>query len=660
MSLSVGFDSGLKSLLASQAALQTIGNNIANANTPGYAREQVILSSSGPVTVGGFSFGTGVDVATIRRVVDEGLEQRLLLHGGVLARLGVERAGYQQLESMLTGASLAPQLGGLFGALNGLASHPEDSIGRKDVLAKGRDLAAALRQLSSGLLGFRKDARFAAELRVEEANGLAKQIAALNGQIQAAKGKGLAPHALLDERGRLLGELSKIVESTAIAETGGSMRVLVGGHTLVGGTQAYALVLDGSSDEPALRIQGGVGEIALGEGEVAGLLKLTGEATGALEGNANDFARALILAFNRAHSTGIPASGGFQSLTGAAIPAKGAAGASLPLSDAGYGFEVAPGELYVTVQEGATGSVAKTKIAIDPSESLNDVVAKLSAIPHLSASVDGEGKLRIAAEEGYTFDFSARLDPNPDEAGSFGTVPVSASGVYTGASNDVYTFKPDADGTVGVTPGLTVGVFDSQGNRIATLDVGPGYAPKTEIAVKDGVKVTFGPGDLTAATDSFSLDVVADADTADFLVATGTNAFFTGDSASTIDVRADLAADPALLSLSGTGAAGDGGNLARLLALQTESQESLEGLSLQDFLTKVSSDLGFDAKSAADLETARGQLVADLTREREQVSGVSLEEEMANLVRFQQAFDAAGRYLRVLQDTSASLLDLLR
>ena len=151
--------------------------------------------------------------------------------------------------------------------------------------------------------------------------------------------------------------------------------------------------------------------------------------------------------------------------------------------------------------------------------------------------------------------FSTALDQ-----GSASSAGVMISGTYTGAANDKWTFKPDSDGIIGVTPGLTAGVFDSQRNRIATLQIGEGYAPGTALDVKDGVQVSFGPGSVSqTSNDQFSLDVVADSDSSDVLVALGLNTFFTGDSASTIEVRPDLAKDPSLLSSSLTGAPGDPG-----------------------------------------------------------------------------------------------------
>ena len=71
------------------------------------------------------------------------------------------------------------------------------------------------------------------------------------------------------------------------------------------------------------------------------------------------------------------------------------------------------------------------------------------------------------------------------------------SGKYTGSLNGQLVFTPDADGQIGVTPNLTIGVFNSDGTRLATLDVGAGYSPGDALDLPDGVKVAFGPGQVS-------------------------------------------------------------------------------------------------------------------------------------------------------------------
>lgn len=775
MSLTIGFDTGIKSLLASQAALQTIGNNIANANTPGFSREQIILGETSPISIGGFSLGTGVSIAQIRRIVDDGLEQRILYHRSGLARFSTEAAGYKQIENIWNGAGgngLPASLSGIFNKLSSLGTQPDGKAGRQGVLTSAGDLAAALRGMASSLGGFRDDSRFDTSLRLDQANNIAAQIAQLNNQIGSLTSQQVDAHALEDRRQQLLNDLNQIVEATVIPAQNGMVRVLVGGQTIVGGTKTYDLYLDSSNpDKPELRVRGAIGAIAAGNGAIAGLMKLSEEAVPSLLSKADDFTRELILAFNRLHTTGVPLKGGFEFLQGASAPKAGAAGMTLPMSAAGLPFEVKKGDLFVTTTNNATGDIVKTKITINPSDSMVDFAAKINGVPHLSATMDAAGRMRISADSGYQFDFSPRLDVNPDAAGAFGgssgavstaakapftlaagsalqvkvdggatqnitfntsqfadisaatagevaaainaqltgakavvaggalsivslssgstssiqitdgggapnaalqfstaidtgsptSAHVAVSGSYTGGSNDAWTFKADANGQIGVTPNLTVGVYDSAGNRIATLAVGEGYAPGSKLAIKDGVEVSFGPGELSqTANDQFSLDVIANSDSSDVLTALGLNTLFTGSGIDSIAIREDLAANSDLLATSLTGAPTDTGNVNRFLALQKTSVDSLGGTTLAGVLIETTADLASTTRRAIDLESAQNTLVNDLGRQREQISGVSLEEEMANMVRFQQSFSAAGRFIRVLQETSATLLELVR
>src|SRR5262245_21211457 len=242
MSLSIGYGTGLKSLLASQSALQTIGNNIANANTKGYARQQVILGETTPVSIGGYSIGTGVDITKIRRIVDENLEARLLLHNGTLSRLGVEASGFSELVGIvggLGGTGLSSALASVFSSIASLSSHPEDAIGKQEVLNNGDAMARALRELGARIAGFKGDNEAVAKIRVDEANSLTKQIASINKQIAALKAKGMDAHGLFDQRQQLLTDLSQIVETTVLSQTDGTVRVLVSGHTVVTSTHSF-------------------------------------------------------------------------------------------------------------------------------------------------------------------------------------------------------------------------------------------------------------------------------------------------------------------------------------------------------------------------------------------------------------------------------------
>src|SRR5262249_49502333 len=132
----------------------------------------------------------------------------------------------------------------------------------------------------------------------------------------------------------------------------------------------------------------------------------------------------LIGAANHAHSTGIPATGPFQSLTGSnALRDKNGDGDLTDelLSDAGLPFDVQSGSLFVNVTNRSDSSLSTVRIDIDPAAAtVQDLLDSLDAIPHVNADLDSEGHLQLSADTGYGFDFGARVNPHPDTLGTLG------------------------------------------------------------------------------------------------------------------------------------------------------------------------------------------------------------------------------------------------
>jgi flagellar hook-associated protein 1 FlgK len=238
---------------------------------------------------------------------------------------------------------------------------------------------------------------------------------------------------------------------------------------------------------------------------------------------------------------------------------------------------------------------------------------------------------------------------------------VRVSGAYTGSENDQYSFYAVGDGQVGVTAGLTVSVYDRAGTLVATLDVGDNYEPGTDLEVGNGVKVSFGPGRIQSSTgQAFALDTLADSDTSDILVALGINSFFQGSGAADIAVNPELRANVDALAAGIGSAEGDAGNLVRLLDLRESEVDDLDANTIEDFWADVIGDVGFETAGAEDTLAAQDLLLQRLEAERESVSGVNLDEEMLDMVRFQQSFDAAARFLSTVQELTDTLINLGR
>ena len=238
---------------------------------------------------------------------------------------------------------------------------------------------------------------------------------------------------------------------------------------------------------------------------------------------------------------------------------------------------------------------------------------------------------------------------------------VSVMGTYTGESNGHFRFVPDSDGEIGVTPGLTVGVFDETGTRLATLNVGKGYAHGDRLDVAHGIQVSFGPGELSATNqEQFALDTLSDPDTTDALVAFGLNTFFTGSTAADLGVAERISSDPNLVAAGLKPNAGDGANLNKLLDLRDLSLDSLDSHTIESFYSDIASEIGFETKRATELIASEEELLSFLEEQREAVSGVNIDEEMVNLVKYQQAFQASSRFINVVNEMTDVLINLGR
>lgn len=787
MSFGFGLGAGLRALTAARLGMQTAGNNVANANTAGYSRQRVDLSASLPFGLAGnYQLGTGVDVNGISRIVDDGLERRIQLQLGLLGAAELEQARFDEIENILAepDGGLSESLSGLFGAIGQLSTDPSDRALRGGVVQAASVLTQGFRLVSQRLADLSGSTFPEVQGLVRQVNTRASAIADLNAKIIATEASGATANDLRDTRATHIKELGKLLDTRTIERGSGSVDVLVGGHLLVAGDRTSALNAGkDATGKTKITVGRTTTAAVVNEGRIAALLQQEKGSLPGIQGSIDQLARSTILEWNRLHSTGMSRSGPFSSLLSAYGAqdgdGDGTAGDEL-LSQSGFVFDVQEGDLWVAVTNTATGAMERTRLAIDPrAMTLQDVASAISAIDHLTASIDPNGRLRIAADAGYGFDFSPRLDPNPDGRGTFGgkspsigstgagpydlsgqTFPVSftvttgtaaapvtttvtlaaadfvdpanataaelvaainadlgtagsaievggrlvvrsaqggstaqlglanvgagtalaalglsttttlgrdsevavaVEGTYTGAENLGFVFVPESDGQIGQTPDLRVRVLDGAGNLVTTLAVGRGYEPGEPIDLGNGIKVSFGPGSVSAtAGNVFELDALADSDTSDLLVATGLNAFFLGSSATDIAVNPDLIGNPDRLAAGIGTAQGDAGNLARLLGLRTRDLDDLDVNTLEDFYADIVGDVGFSAAAATAGLQAEDRLLNQLQAEREAMSGVNMDEEMVDMMRFQQSYEAAARFIAVAQEMTDTLINLGR
>lgn len=233
---------GRSALLAHERAITTTGQNIANAETPGYRRQTTDFASQDR------SQGFGVRVLGVEQAVDRFLETQLLRQGALSAGADARRDILDRVQELfpVDGPAVGTALDAFWSAAQRLADRPEDLAVRGDLLARAQELAARIRQTSAGLGRHQReiDARLAGE--VEGVNARLGEIAALNTEIVSAEAGGERANELRDQRALALQELSEHVEVRATERANGAVDVQIesSGVALVIGSDVQEMVVD--------------------------------------------------------------------------------------------------------------------------------------------------------------------------------------------------------------------------------------------------------------------------------------------------------------------------------------------------------------------------------------------------------------------------------
>ena len=245
MSTSPLLSLGMRAMFANQAALQTIGQNIANANTQGYSRQEVVLTTPEGQFTGAGYFGKGVNVQTVTRSHNEFLTREAAAAKSQAFADTTMQSQLAQLEKLFpTGDDgIGQSANDFLNALVDVASRPSDPSARQVVLGKAQALAARFQSAGQQLADLQSGVVSDMNADVKQVNELAKQIAAANDQIARSAGTSHTPNDLLDKRDQLISQLSQYVQvSTVPNSRDGTTGVFIGGgQVLVLGGQAQQL-----------------------------------------------------------------------------------------------------------------------------------------------------------------------------------------------------------------------------------------------------------------------------------------------------------------------------------------------------------------------------------------------------------------------------------
>ncbi|TWI09029.1 flagellar hook-associated protein FlgK [Aerolutibacter ruishenii] len=616
---------GSSALLAFQRALSTVSHNVANAATPGYSRQRVELEAR--PGHGSSAIGNGVDVARLQRLADGLVFARQVDSSGELGRLTQLADLSSRVDKLVSNPTtgLSTSWSAFFSAAKGVVADPTSSAARSQLLTTGEQLAARWRSLDSHLAQVGADTEARLQGQVAAANQLAGEVALLNRDILSA-GTNVTPD-LLDQRELRVGQLSALVGGNAVLQDDGALNVFTaGGQPMVLGTKAMPLSTTADpyqADRMQLALQTPGGTIALPQGavsgEIGGLLEFRASTLDPARAELGRLATAFAETFNAVQRGGVD-------YTGAA----------------GSDFFTLPPP-HINEHATNTGNASfTTRVADVGALTGHDLVMRF----------DGSNWSAIRAETGQAVSVTGT-----------GTAadPLRVEGVElvvsnTAAAGDRFLLRPTAQAAAGIQVAL------SDPSRIAAA------APMT-VGLDSGNlgNVTGGSARITDATAfaSFAGANISFIDANTYSLDGGPPVAYapgdtiTGSGWSLVLDGAPAAGDE--ITLGRTGPRSSDNANARLLA-GVDGQDVLDGgrMDVTAAMTQLTARVGSGARHA-ELNLKAQQAIHDqVVAERESVSGVNLDEEAANMLRFQQAYQAAAQVIATADTMFQSLLGAVR
>jgi flagellar hook-associated protein 1 len=618
--LFVALRSAQSGLIAHQGALDSVAQNVANVNTPGYTRKAASLESR--TLVGS---GAGVDMAGLARTVDEGLLKALRIEQGTLGMMEAQEPYHARIQDTFgspeANTSIAHRLGSFQEALESLALDPHSPINQMEVAARSEDVAGAFRQSSASIQEMRREADGRIADAVDQINGLTSDIADLNAKIVRNQHSGHEVGDLQDARDTALDQLSGLIDIRTYSRDDGEVIVFTTSgltlvdktattlsHTPVSSMAADTLYADGDlagiyAGEP---IPGNDITTKIQSGALAGLIELRDRTLPDLQAGLDRLAASMRDTVNQAHnrSVGYP---GLSEATGSRrfddpslteITFAGTADTRLVLFD-----ETGQPVDTTTVRAeigGATASVADVASALD---------GWLSAGGYGSAATT-DGRLSITLNEG--FHFALRDEVAVDTPGS-------------AAADAAIQVDEDGNGSIEQTVAGFSSFFGLNDLFVDETDGGTAGAAGS-IALR---------ADIAQAPDRIARGAVqwnADAGLS------GAYQLGVGD-ATGIRGLADAFAAGTTFAAAG-----------RLPAVTT---------TFTDYGATVVARSASDAEAIRGREQTQGLLVESLRHKADSISGVNLDEELADLIRFEQAYSAAAQVIGTIRSMFQTLENVL-
>lgn len=646
---------GSSGLQAFQRSLNTIGHNISNASTEGYSKQSVNLEARAPHFNGyGFS-GAGVNTTTISRSYDGFVEGNVRNTTSSASEFEVFHAMSAQLDNVLADqqSGLSSSMQNFFNAVQDVADTPSGTAVREVLLEEGKHLAVHFNDMASWMDSLRGQVNSELHSSVNEINRISTAIADLNETIvvQEGRAQGQPANDLLDQRDALIRDLSAYVNVTTIQQDDGSINVMAGtGQVLVVGNKATTLEVYSEVSDPnqlGIAIQGSGGiQVPITEqltsGRIGGLISFRDRM---LDPAVNSFglvAVGLSNYINEQQSQGMDLDGAL-----------------------GADFFNTPKPQALTLS-GTTGNVS---VDYDDISQLtnNDYTLRFDAGAWQLTQNDTDQPVTMTGS-------GTAADPFIADGLSFEINAAPANG-------DTYLIRPTRNAATDIKMELVnnrqIAAASPIRSQVSITNTGTGQISAGTVTDINNSVFQSGAGQLSPPvlvrfTTGTSYDVYDNSNpSAPVLLeagitydpATGSEVFPTPgglDHGYSVQLAGSPVAGDEFSTEYNTGGVGDNRNALLLSAVASNKLMSNGTASINDTYSSLVADVGTGTKQAEFNATAQKRVLDQAIATRESISGVNLDEEAANLVRFQQAYQAAAQVINVANSLFDTLLSAVR
>lgn len=246
---------GVSGTLAAQRGMSTSSHNIANANTEGFSRQRVEVATRPAQNTGVGSLGTGVDISSVKRIHNDFVASDMRTNASITSGIQINYDYTSQIDNMLADpkAGLSPTLQSFFSSINNISNDPSSQSARQVLLGEANALGERFSYLNTRFESLRKGTNETLKTHITDVNNIAASIADVNWKVVLAKEVSQGePNDLLDQRERLLHRLAERVEVRTTEQEDGSLNVFIGnGQTLVIGKNFSQVGLKANDHDPS-------------------------------------------------------------------------------------------------------------------------------------------------------------------------------------------------------------------------------------------------------------------------------------------------------------------------------------------------------------------------------------------------------------------------